>query len=332
MNGMKSGAFSRRAFMGIGAGALVARCLPLMAEQDREIFYAAEPMGEEALGMPIMKDFKPTPLEIRVGAKKAFTCLHISDSHLAQMNSRDLWKADEVELKWYEGRRRHFATNATGLAAALLYAKVKGLPLLHTGDFLDYPSDANVRWGRRELEGFDCIYALGNHELAGTPRPGPKGKDLAAARKLLSPYFPNDLSVYSRVVNEVNFVAFDNVGLSADVFDAQFAAIRKEFAKGLPVVLLYHIPFYTPGLAAEDAKRKGKKVEDLTSGNLACCPGRNDIRINITLQDWLKKQKNLKAMLCGHKHFEFQEPFAEGVVQYVAGATYLRNAYEITFN
>ena len=317
--------------MGLGAGALAAQCLPVRAAKDCEILYAKEPVGEEALQMPIMKDFKPTPLEIRVGAKKPFTCLHISDSHLAQMDSRDLWKADDVELKWYEGRRRHFATNATGLAAALLYAKVKGLPVLHTGDLLDYPSDANLRWGQRELEGFDCIFAIGNHEHAGTPRPGPRGKDLAPARRMIRPFLPNNIAFHSRVVNGVDFVAFDNVGMSDDLFDAQVAAIKREFAKGLPVVMMYHVPFFTKDLGEVEAKHAKKRVDELDSGYLACCPGKWDLRINKTLEPWLKEQKNLKALLCGHLHYEYQGAFTDTVTQYVAGATYYHNAYEITF-
>ena len=325
---------SRRGFIGLGVGALAARCLPLMAEKDRQIWYASEPKGEALLDMPIMKAFKPTMLEIKVGAKAPFEILHFSDSHLAWMNSRDLMKADEVELKWYEGRRRHFAGNATGLAAALAYAKAKKLRLVHTGDLLDYLSDANLRIGKHDLEGFDCLYAIGNHEYAGTPRPTPKTEWLKAAREKLEPFFPNGFACASRVINGVNFVAVDNVGMCRDIFEPQFAAIKAEFAKGLPTVLAYHIPFFSPELAKMEMSRhpdRLKTVGDITCDWLAAPPGKGDIPLNKALVKWLPEQKNLKALLCGHLHYEAQVPFSETVTQYVAGATYKGNAYHIRF-
>ena len=323
---------SRRDFIGFGTAALFG--LPALAQPDCEIWYARDVDGEEALAMPIMKDFRPTRLEIRVGAKKPFKMLHISDSHIAQMNAHDLAKADEVELQWYESRRRHFDTAATGLAAALLYARVKKLPILHTGDLVDYLSDANCNIAKRDLEGVDCLYAIGNHELAGTRRPGPRKSQLAAARAKTEKYFPNPFMVTSRVVNGVNFVAFDNVGMCADVYEEQFAAIRKEFEKGLPVVMAYHIPFYAEALADDIMNAKGYKPKsraDINEAWLAACPGKPAQPINAKLSTWLKEQKNLKALLCGHLHREKQVPFTDTVNQYVAGATFAGNAYEIDF-
>lgn len=325
---------SRRDFIGLGFGAAALCGLPAFAQPDCEIWHARDVDGEEALAMPIMKDFHPTRLEIRVGATKPFRMLHISDSHIAQMNSRDLAKADEVELKWYESRRRHFDTAATGLAAALLYARVKKLPILHTGDLVDYMSDANCNIAKRDFEGVDCLYAVGNHELAGTPRPGPRWKQLAAVRAKSEKYFPNPFMVTSRVINGVNFVAIDNVGMCADVVDEQFAAIRKEFEKGLPVVMAYHIPFYAEALADDIMNAKGYKPKsraDINEGWLAACPGKPAQPINAKLSTWLKGQKNLKALLCGHMHRENQVPFTDTVSQYVAGATFKGNAYEIDF-
>jgi len=327
-------AFGRREFIGIGFGAAALCGLPAWAQPDCEIWYARDVEGDEALAMPIMKSFHPTRLEIRVGATKPFKLLHLSDSHIAQMNSRDLAKADEVELKWYEGRRRHFETAATGLAAALLYARVKKLPILHTGDLVDYLSDANCNIARHDLEGFDCLYAIGNHELAGTRRPGPKRRQLAAARAKSEPYFPNPFMLQSRVINGVNFVAFDNVGMCEDVWEEQFSAIRSEFAKGLPVVMAYHIPFYAEALADDIMNAKGYKPakrSDIGEGWLAACPGKPAQPINAKLAVWLREQKNLKALLCGHLHHELQVPFTDVVKQYVAGATYMGNAYEIDF-
>ena len=328
---------SRRNFLRCGTGLLLAHCLPLMAAEDKkkmQIYFAPDPDGDALLDMPVVRNFKPTRLEIRVGAKMPFRLFHMSDSHIAWMNSRDLVKCEEGELKWYEGRRRHFATNATGLAAALAYAKAHRLPILHTGDLIDYLSDANLNYIKRDFEGVDYQFALGNHEFGGIPsalRPGP-WPTFAQKRDSVKGYFPNSIVCSSRVINGVNFVSFDNCGDSRDIFDEQFAAIKREFAKGLPVVLCYHIPFYTKELGDWQLSKvaRFKSHDDITEAYRAA-PPRGGFKINTTLREWLPKQKNLKAMLCGHKHEESQGLFCENVTQYVAGATYFGNAYDIQF-
>ena len=74
-----------------------------------------------------------------------------------------------------------------------------------------------------------------------------------------------------------------------------------------------------------------KSIADLNRGWLAACPGKGDLKINTTLVEWLPKQKNLKALLCGHEHFEYQTQFCENVTQYICGATFKGNAYHIRF-
>ena len=151
-------------------------------------------------------------------------------------------------------------------------------------------------------------------------------------RDAVKGYFPNSLVCASRIINGVNFVSFDNCGECRDIFDEQFAAIKAEFAKGLPTVLCYHIPFYTKELGDWQIAKvaRMKSHDDITEAYLAA-PPRGGVKINTTLREWLPKQKNLKAMLCGHKHAESQGLFCENVMQYVAGATYFGNAYDIQF-
>ena len=46
---------------------------------------------------------------------------------------------------------------------------------------------------------------------------------------------------------------------------------------------------------------------------------------------WLKQQPLLKAILCGHCHHFYEEQFSPTAVQYVVGAGYNGDAYEIEF-
>jgi hypothetical protein len=48
--------------------------------------------------------------------------------------------------------------------------------------------------------------------------------------------------------------------------------------------------------------------------------------------DFLKCQKNLKAWLCGHLHFEWQGTFGDGVPVCVAGRNFNGECYDISFS
>ena len=334
---------TRRTFIGIGASAFAsAGIMPLFAADDRQQWYEKEVSGEALLDMPLMEGFKPTMLEIKVGAKKPFEILQISDSHLVTLGADDMAKSDKKDLNYYRARVKAFGTpeNFIRFSAALAYAKAKKLPIVHTGDLLDFVAEGGLARVRRDMAGRDWLYAIGNHEYSGSGKPSPKWEWLKDARRRMEETFPNGIMCASKVVNGVNFVAFDNVGLSKDVFDAQFAAIKAEFAKGLPTVLACHIPFYTPDLGEktvaeaqkqEWSRRILKSVADLNGAWLAVCPGKGDLKINLALAEWLPKQKNFRALLCGHEHFEFQTQFCENVTQYVCGATFKGNAYHIRF-
>ena len=336
---------NRRGFIALGAGVCAsAGILPLVAAKDRQQWYEEEVSGDALLNMPMMEGFRPTTIEIKVGAKKPFEMLHISDSHLVTLGADDVAKADKDDLAHFRRRLKGFGhpENVIRFAAALAYAKAKKLPMIHTGDLLDFMSDGGLAQVHRDMSGRDWLYAIGNHEYSGSGKPSPKREWLKAARGRMENTYPNAITCASRIVNGVNIVTFDNVGMSKDVSDEQFAAIKAEFAKGLPTVLAYHIPFYTQDLAEHAvnvvqttpnhwARNILKSVADLHSGWLAACPGKGDLKINKTLVEWLPKQKNLKALLCGHKHFEYQTQFCENVTQYICGATFNGNAYHIRF-
>jgi len=207
---------NRRTFFGLGAGALVTRAMPFFAAAQAA---AGDSDFADAL---IRKYMKVTPLEIAVGAKKPFKIFHFSDTHITCWGPKDI--RDEKDFLLYERRSKHFNTAMAVLAASIAYAKKKGVPMLHTGDLLDFESEANLDAARAAFRGED----FNNAWVAGVP--------------------------------------------------------------GKP---------YPAGLTA--------------------------------LMKWVRTQKLLKALLCGHTHFEYRDEIAEGVTQYVAGGNYEGYAYEITF-
>ena len=278
---------------------------------------------------------KVAHFEIAAGATKPFRILHASDTHL------NFW--DVTDFCGNEARERHFGTRwvrfpqaLTSLLATIGYARERGLPIFHTGDLIDWNTCGNAVVCRRTLDGVDFFYALGNHEYhtsAGkTPALSAEG-----ARERVATFVSNDLTVASRVVNGINFVAFDNGELN--LREETVARVKAEFGKGLPVVMLCHIPpTYTPTFISNGLRmqRQILRGQGVPEERLAALKpgGRIELRYNertMGFWDWARGQKLLKAVLCGHTHVEERDRFSDTADMYVAGGNYEGFASEITF-
>ena len=315
----------RRTFVGLGFSSFAA----YMAKRAA---FAALPEGYEAAS-----DFNPTPLEIDVGAKKPFRALHFSDSHLNFMSAAE--QVSEGAKRAFKNRVPVFPQSLVNFQASVDHARRNGLLMLHTGDLVDYESEANYAISGRTLGKMaDFHFAIGNHEYW-----NPKGgKTRDEIRSRVQKAFANDVQVASRVVNGVNFVAFDdaNNNISADVC----RRVRDEFAKGLPVVLMMHVPFYTPatfewlfetlgcGAKYGTADITGVPAEIVQSKYRPNQIGYNIPRPpTLELMAFLKEQRTLKAILCGHMHSAFNDRFSDTATQYIVGGNFKGEAYEIVF-
>ena len=319
---------SRRSFFGLGLGAGAAfAASPLLA--------AAKLDGPVSKAdSPLFKTVAFRPLAVKVGAEKPFRAVHCSDSHVAIMSVNDLIGGTDRDERLYLDRLVEMKDGLPTLAACVLKARREKLPLFHTGDLYDYECEATHFIARDAFDGLGrFLYVPGNHEYHGHWGPGITPKEFPAARARLEKDTGIPVSVASLVVNGVNFVSVDNGGLSYGAEREQFAAVKKEFAKGLPVVLLCHFPLVTDTLYRDLLKGDGiakghRPVPERTMPYMLW--GLRDA--DKPLVEWLKRQPQLKAVLCGHLHMELTCPVTDALTQYVAGATYHGNAYEIAFS
>ena len=321
---------TRREMMRLGAfGMAAAAVRPMLAAVAK-----GEPTGfKEA----VFDQMSLKRVTVNIGLKTPVSVVQASDSHITYVSAADFEKLNDKTMEWYMSRSRIFAGGIPGLAAALLYAKKKGLTFFHTGDLFDFPSYGNLDMVKRDFAGRDWFFAPGNHEYHGwgpgwpAIKFGNKADERTAGRKLMEPYFPNPFPVASRVIGGVNFVQYDNGGFSDYIGHWQFEQVKKEFAKGLPVVLLCHMPFFTEGLVDQMLKPKKLTKEQINAGYLQGVPWCNNWGGRVELMNWLKTQKQLKAVICGHLHGEYTVEFAPGVKQFVADANYKGAVYEYTF-
>ena len=321
---------TRRDAVRMGAlGAVAVAFRPLLAAAN-----GGEPSG---FAEAVFGQMKLRRVTVEIGLPKPFSVVQASDSHITYVSATDFEKLNGKSMEWYASRSRIFAGGIPGLAAALLYAKKKGLPFIHTGDLFDFPSRANLDMVKRDFAGRDWFFAPGNHEYHGwgpgwpAIRIGKTAEERAKGRKMFEPYFPNPFPVASRVIGGVNFVQYDNGGFSDCMGQWQLAQVKKEFAKGMPVVLLCHMPFYTEELVEQMVSTKRLAREKIDAGCLQGVPWCGNWSGRVEMLKWLKEQPLLKAVLCGHLHDEYTVDFAPGVKQYAADANYKGAVYEYTF-
>lgn len=322
--------FNRRKFLASLAGVGITAALPWEVRGAEES--GAEVQGAEVQGAE--KLLKITSVTVKAGAEKPFKALQISDSHLCLADARE----NDRKRKLAKSRFVHFSKGEKCLDASLAYAAENNELLLYTGDLIDFVSEENLEAIHKKLKPATAYGSSGNHEFSqyvGEAREDAAYK--AQSFERVQKAYPNDLTLCSRIVNGINFVAFDDVyyNMTAD----QLARFKAEAAKGLPIVALCHCPLYTPELFDTVMQKPGARcsylvgVPDSKTKNYE--PHRyiqqRPDRQTLDFIQWLKDQSLLKAIFCGHLHFGWSGQFSATAKQYVVGANYSGQAYEISF-
>lgn len=279
-------------------------------------------------------------IEIEVGAEKPFSVLHISDSHLAYADERDNSRKQKLANRRIKG----FKIPEASLKAHREYAKKNNMIIVHSGDMIDFVSEKNLDIAKDIFSEGDWIVCAGNHEYS--QYVGEAKEDSAYRAQSydkVQAVYPNDLTFHSRVVNGVNFVTLDNGYYRFS--KEQFAKMKAEVKKGLPIVMVCHNPLYTPDLcnySLEASKGKAgnvagapRKITDTYATKLRpegeewrnrSVQQRAD-KITLKFCKWLKKQKELKAILTGHCHFYYKTQFSKSATQYTVSKGYSGHGY-----
>lgn len=279
-------------------------------------------------------------IEIEAGAEKPFSVLHCSDSHLAYADEQD----DSRKQKLANRRIKIFRNPEAMVRAHLQYAKERSLTIVHTGDMIDFVSSANLNKAKDIFGQGDWIVCAGNHEYSLYVG---EAKEDAAYRAQsydkVQAVYPNDLTFHSHIVNGVNFVTLDNGYYRFS--KEQFAKMKAEVKRGLPIIMVCHNPLYTPDLCDYSLRAsKGKaghvvgapheitdtyahkerpKGEEWRNRSVQQRADKTTLRFC----KWLKKQEALKAILAGHCHFYYKTQFSPTATQYIVGAGYKGESY-----
>ena len=273
-----------------------------------------------------MKNMNRIDNIIHIGLDKPVRVIHASDTHLTYADMRD----GERKVKLAEERLPGFPHAEEMLRGICTLSREENMPILHTGDLLDFVSLANMEAAKRFTDEYDCFMATGNHEFS--LYVGEAKEDAAYRNQSLAKIqacFKNDIRMSSRIIDGINFISLDNGYYTFEPEHLDF--LKQEAAKGLPMVLLFHTPLYDPALYDESMRHTPSCAylagvpEELT---VCYEPSRREQQradaVMFEVLDYVSKEPLIKAILTGHLHFNYEGTFAGRIPQIVTDCTTLR--------
>ncbi|MBI3832543.1 MAG: metallophosphoesterase [Planctomycetes bacterium] len=284
--------------------------------------------------MRIIHEWTETTATIRIeGLKRSLRVLHLTDTHLNLIDERD-----PAHLEACKDREAKFAnwfldaqgnpTSTSKTWVKLIQAAIDEKPdlLALTGDIVTFPSQANLELATRELAraGLPWIYTTGNHDWQFSAL-----KPSEALRRefypALAPLHQGAPVCTAKVVGGVNFVAVDDS--TYQINEAQLAFTKRELERGLPTVLLIHIPLSLATLRpATLARWKAPILIGDPHWDDASRDGWYAGRDGAETLEFVRvaaAAQNLAAVLCGHIHFPSADNLSPRAVQYVGKPGYL---------
>ena len=257
-----------------------------------------------------------------VGATTPFQVLHLSDTHLTRADLRD----GERKVTLAQNRLPHFSEAEQVLQAACALAKELQVPIVHTGDLIDFVSKANLEAVKTFTDENDCFMAAGNHEFS--LYVGEAKEDAAYRNQSLAAVqaaFKNDIRMSSRIIGGVNFIAMDNGYYLFEKEQLEF--LKQEATKGLPMILLMHTPLYEHALYEKMMKQDPcAYLVGVPTDLMQCYPPdryQQQLVDETTLEviEYIKTQPLIKALITGHLHFNYEGTFAGRIPQIVTSCT-----------
>ncbi len=264
--------------------------------------------------------------KVTIGLQKPMTVLQISDTHLTLCDDRD--NARKKALAAH--RTTIFPRADEFLEKIEALAQKDGRLLIHTGDLTDFVSVANLERAAQFANMCDVMMVAGNHEFS--QYVGEATEDAAYRNVSLDRVqaaYHNDIRFTSRVVGGVNLVGIDN---GYYLFDReQFDALRREVAKGLPMILFLHVPLYCDPLYAHSLSL-GKSSAYLMATpeeKMECYPPDRRLQqradeITREMVAYIEAEPLIQAVFAGHLHHDFTCMIGGRLPQYVTGMDTVR--------
>ena len=280
---------------------------------------------------------KLTKVEIKVGLKKPLKFLHVSDSHIVAWDERS--PLQEIS---YRNRIKVFFRAKKRWEMALDYSKKNNLPMLNTGDVIDFITDASLDFLRNEVMPNSCVYAVGNHEFSRYCGFRKEKEHDEETVSMIQSNVNYDISFSSHIVEGINFLSIDNSHYQFS--QSQLEKLETEIKRGLPIIALFHIPIYSKKFFKEIYTKasthkkypvKCSYLVGVPDDKIAICDPKemkSQIPNEVTKKvvKILSTNPLIKGILCGHVHQNVVDTLPNGAVMTASEGTYHAWAQEIT--
>lgn len=261
--------------------------------------------------------------KLQLGIEKPFHFLHMSDTHFALTDERD----DKRKLDLAKARSAWYAEAETVSSEIEAFAKENNLLIAHTGDYIDFVSEANLDRMKKFTRENDVFMAAGNHEFSlyvGEAVEDAAYRNLSLER--VQACASNDIRFSSKKINGVNLIAIDN---GYYLFEReQLEGLKKEAENGLPMILFMHTPLYDEelyqimgdhGCLGEAAYMVATPEELMKNYSEKRYRQQKADAITVETVEYIKSQPLIKAIFCGHLHdFVSETALTDGIRQYVS--------------
>ena len=264
-------------------------------------------------------------VEFQIGAKKPFTFFHASDTHLTFCDARD----DARKQALAEMRSTFFPDAELRLRESINRARECGGFLVHTGDLIDFVSEANLDAAAQFMRSNRCFFTAGNHEFSLYVGEAFEDADYRAqSLDHVQAAFPMNIRFAARRINGVNFVGLDNSYYRIEPW--QLSRLKAEAQRGDPIVLCMHTPLFTEKLFA-----CSMRVND--NAGIMCVPEElmqdySDYRYyqqkadaaTYAAYDYILNCPAIRLILTGHLHFDYESMLNPRLPQLVTGCDTVR--------
>ena len=262
---------------------------------------------------------------LTIGADLPFTFFHASDTHLTLCDQRDDARKQELAAQ----RAALFPQAELRLRESANRARECGSFLVHTGDMIDFVSEANLEAAERFMRENRCIFTAGSHEFSRYVGEAFEDADYRAqSLDRVQAAFPINIRFAARRLHGVNFVALDNSYFRVESW--QLSRLKAEVQRGSPVVLCMHVPLFTEKLYAY-------AMRFAESAGLMCVPedlmrDYSDYRyyqqkadaVTNAAYEYIVNCPAIRLILSGHLHFDFETMLTPRLTQLVTGSDTVR--------
>lgn len=270
---------------------------------------------------------------LNIGLDKPIKLLHVTDTHISDTDERDDARKQRIcRSNPIDAIKKNFRD-------AIDYCNTNCNIMVHSGDLISVVSPKSLEVVREHLDCCDnYVMVAGNHEFS--QYCGEAWEDIAykmTAYPLVYGKLHEKMLFTSKEIGGVNIVGIDDSYYQVEQW--QLWRLKREVAKGLPIVLFMHVPLFEESLFQRSVRNNSEGIAYLMG-----CDEEHLMNFNnefrevqqrptddtLRFIEYVYSQPLIRCILAGHVHFNHESVLPGGAVQYVTSLNWRGDARELT--